>query len=242
MLVEFHLLGQEKKLNLHCLVCIFVGSRMGVKGKKAMAKRLKKGSSQLSAASVKNESADFLPLEGGPGRKLPKSENLECTATVLYIGRIPHGFYENEMEAFFRQFGTIKRLRIARNKKTGKSKHFGFMEFESPEVAKIVAECMHNYLMFEHMLQVHLIPPERVHPKLWKGVNRRYKPLDWVQMERKRHNKERTLEEHKKLVEGILKRDKRRRKKIEAAGIEYECPEIVGANQPAAKKIRFEEE
>lgn len=242
MLVGFHLLGQEKKLNLHCLVCIFVGRRMGVKGKEAMAKRLKKGSSQLSAASVKNESADFLPLEGGPGRKLPKSENPECTATVLYIGRIPHGFYENEMEAFFRQFGTIKRLRIARNKKTGKSKHFGFMEFESPEVAKIVAECMHNYLMFEHMLQVHLIPPERVHPKLWKGVNRRYKPLDWVQMERKRHNKERTLEEHKKLVEGILKRDKRRRKKIEAAGIEYECPEIVGANQPAAKKIRFEEE
>jgi len=242
VLVEFHLLGQEKKLNLHCLVCIFVGSRMGVKGKKAMAKRLKKGSSQLSAASVKNESADFLPLAGGPGRKLPKSENPECTATVLYIGRIPHGFYENEMEAFFRQFGTIKRLRLARNKKTGKSKHFGFMEFESPEVAKIVAECMHNYLMFEHMLQVHLIPPERVHPKLWKGVNRRYKPLDWVQMERKRHNKERTLEEHKKLVEGILKRDKRRRKMIEAAGIEYECPEIVGANQPAAKKIRFEEE
>lgn len=34
---------------------------MGVKGKKAMVKRLKKGSSQLSAAkSAKNESADFL--------------------------------------------------------------------------------------------------------------------------------------------------------------------------------------
>ncbi|KAF7146887.1 hypothetical protein RHSIM_Rhsim03G0106100 [Rhododendron simsii] len=216
---------------------------MGVKGKKAMVKRLKKGSSQLSAEkSGKNESADFLPLEGGPGRKLPKSEIQESSATVLYIGRIPHGFYENEMEAFFRQFGTIKRLRIARNKKTGKSKHFGFMEFESPEVAKIVAECMHNYLMFEHMLQVHLIPPERVHPKLWKGANRRKEPLDWVQMERKQHNKERTLEEHKKLVEGILKRDKRRRKKIEAAGIDYECPEIVGGDQPAAKKIRFEEE
>ncbi|KAI8563495.1 hypothetical protein RHMOL_Rhmol03G0114900 [Rhododendron molle] len=196
---------------------------MGVKGKKAMVKRLKKGSSQLSAEKVgKNESADFLPLEGGPGRKLPKSEIQESNATVLYIGRIPHGFYENEME--------------------GKSKHFGFMEFESPEVAKIVAECMHNYLMFEHMLQVHLIPPERVHPKLWKVANRRYEPLDWVQMERKRHNKERTLEEHKKLVEGILKRDKRRRKKIEAAGIDYECPEIVGGDQPAAKKIRFEEE
>jgi len=38
---------------------------------------------------------------------------------------------------------------------------------------------------------------------------------------------ERTLQEHKKLVEKILKRDLNRQKKIEAAGIEYECPEIV---------------
>ncbi|KAI8014914.1 UDP-N-acetylglucosamine--dolichyl-phosphate N-acetylglucosaminephosphotransferase [Camellia lanceoleosa] len=37
---------------------------------------------------------------------------------------------------------------------------------------------------------------------------------------------ERTLEEHKKLVEEILKRDQKKRKKIEAAGIDYECPEI----------------
>ncbi|CAL5322240.1 unnamed protein product [Camellia sinensis] len=209
---------------------------MGAKAKKAMMKKLKKGSSQ------KDESADFLPLEGGPGHKLPKSETTENKATVLYIGRIPHGFYENEMEGFFKQFGTIKKLRLAKNKKTGKSKHFGFIEFESPEVAKIVSECMHNYLMFEHMLQVHLIPPERVHPKLWKGPSRWHKPVDWVQIERKRHNKERTLEEHKKLVGEILKRDQKKRKKIEAAGIDYECPEIVGSNQPASKKIRFEED
>ncbi|KAL6989765.1 hypothetical protein U1Q18_015516 [Sarracenia purpurea var. burkii] len=215
---------------------------MGVMAKKAMKKKLKKGSSELSAASGKNESADFLPLEGGPGQKVRKSETRENTATVLYIGRIPHGFYENEMEGFFKQFGTIKRLRLARNKKTGKSKHFGFIEFESPEVAKVVAECMHNYLLFEHMLQVHLIPPERVHPKLWKGVNRRYKPLDWVQIERKRHNKERTFEEHKKLVEAVIRRDQKRRKRIAAAGIEYECPEIVGSDQPLPKKIRLDEE
>ncbi len=215
---------------------------MGMKAKKAMMKKLKKDSSQLSASARKDEAADFLPLEGGPGRQLPVSEKTESKATVLYIGRIPHGFYENEMEGFFKQFGAIKRLRIARNKKTGKSKHFGFIEFASPEVAKIVAETMHNYLLFEHLLQVQLIPPERVHPKLWKGVNRWYKPLDWVQIERKRHNKERTIEEHKKLVEGILKRDQKRRKKIEAAGIDYECPEVVGINQPAPKKIRFDED
>ncbi|XP_059632281.1 uncharacterized RNA-binding protein C1827.05c [Cornus florida] len=214
---------------------------MGSKAKKAIQKKLKKNSSKMLASSRKDEAADFLPLEGGPGHKLPESNTHGNTATVLYIGRIPHGFFENEMEGFFKQFGAIKRLRLARNRKTGKSKHFGFIEFESPEVAKIVADCMHNYLLFEHLLQVYLIPPDRVHPKLWKGVNRWYKPLDWVRIERKQHDKERTLEGHKKLVKGIMKRDQKRRKKIEDAGIDYECPEIVG-NQPAPKKIRFDED
>nr|XP_009757042.1 PREDICTED: uncharacterized protein LOC104209968 [Nicotiana sylvestris] len=76
----------------------------------------------------------------------------------------------------------------------------------------------------------------------WKGVNRWCKPLDWVKIEKKRQDKERMLDEHKKLVEGILKCDKKRRKRIEAAGIDYECPEIVGSIQAASKKIRFDAE
>lgn len=30
-----------------------------------------------------------------------------------------------------------------------------------------MADCMHNYLLYEHLLQVHLVPPERVMPKLY---------------------------------------------------------------------------
>ncbi|XP_009353769.2 uncharacterized RNA-binding protein C1827.05c [Pyrus x bretschneideri] len=219
---------------------------MGAKAKKAMKKQLSKASAQLSASSHKNKeaaatastAADFLPLEGGPARKLPEEKPKEDIATVLYIGRIPHGFYEKEMEGFFGQFGSIKRLRIARNKKTGKSKHFGFIEFEDPEVAKVVADTMHNYLLFEHVLQVHLIPPQKVHPKLWKGFNYRVRPVNWVHIERKRHDKERTVEELKKLMEKIMKRDLKRQKKIEAAGIDYKCPEIVGGSEEPAPKKR----
>ncbi|KAM3733038.1 hypothetical protein ACB098_11G104800 [Castanea mollissima] len=214
---------------------------MGVKAKKTMKKRLKKASHQHSLSLRKDQAPDFLPLEGGPGRKIPEQkpvEPIEDKATVLYLGRIPHGFYEKEMEGFFSQFGKIKRLRIARNKKTGKSKHFGFIEFESPEVAKIVADCMHNQLLFEHLLQVHLIPTEHVHPKLWRGFNYRYKPVNWVQLERDRQDKEKSLKEHKKFLEKIRMRDLKRQKKIAAAGIDYECPEFVGGDQPAAKKIK----
>ncbi|CAA2938957.1 uncharacterized RNA-binding [Olea europaea subsp. europaea] len=95
---------------------------------------------------------------------------------------------------------------------------------------------MHNYLLLEHLLQVLLVPPECVHPKLWKGMMYRYKSLDWVKIERIHHDKERTLEKHKKLVERIMKTDQRRQKRIQASGIDYDCPEIIG-NQPNSKKI-----
>ncbi|GLT32022.1 hypothetical protein SLA2020_067170 [Shorea laevis] len=207
---------------------------MGIKAKKALKKKLEKASAYLLVCLLQ-------PLKGGLAHKLPVEKPLESKATVLYVGHIPHGFYENEMQAYFQQFGTIKRLRIGRNKKTGKSKHFDFLEFEDPQVAEVVPDCMHNYLLFEQLLQVHLVPPEQVRSKLWKGFNYRYKPVEWVQLERNRQNKERTLEEHKKLVERILKQDKKRQKRIEAAGIDYECPEILGSIQPAPKKIKFDE-
>ncbi|KAE8706472.1 putative lysyl-tRNA synthetase [Hibiscus syriacus] len=179
---------------------------MGANARKASRKALKKASAHFPNSDSKPASADFLPLEGDQLLELPETKPQQNKATVLYIGRIPHGFYEKEMEAYFKQFGAIKRLRIARNKKTGKSKHFGFIEFENPQVAEVVAD--------------------------W----------DYVQIERQRHNKVRTLEEHKKLVEKILKQVVRRRKRIEAAGIDYECPEIVGSVQPAPKKIKFDED
>jgi len=190
----------------------------------------------------------MIPLEGVSTRKMNKSKKPSSSSTpsdkstVLYIGRIPHGFYEDEMRGFFEQFGAVKNLKVCRSRKTGKSKHYGFIEFEYPEVAKIVADSMHNYLMFENILQVHPIPPERVHRKLWKGVNQRQRtPVDFVKIAMMKHNKDRTLEEQQKLLKTILKRDRKRKSKIAAAGIDYECPQIEGADQPVSKKIRFDD-
>ncbi|KAL9278433.1 putative RNA recognition motif domain, nucleotide-binding alpha-beta plait domain superfamily [Arabidopsis thaliana] len=221
---------------------------MGAKAKKALKKNMKKvaasaASSQLPLPQNPKPSADFLPLEGGPARKAPvTTPPLQNKATVLYIGRIPHGFYETEIEAFFSQFGTVKRVRVARNKKTGKSKHFGFIQFEDPEVAEIAAGAMNDYLLMEHMLKVHVIEPENVKPNLWRGFKCNFKPVDSVQIERRQLNKERTLEEHRKMLQKIVKKDQKRRKRIEAAGIEYECPELVGNTQPVPKRIKFSEE
>lgn len=79
------------------------------------------------------------------------------------------------MKKYFGQFGKVTNLRLSRNKKTGASKHYAFVEFQSQEVADIVARTMNNYLLFGHILKVHLIPNDQVHPDLFKDSNQRFK-------------------------------------------------------------------
>lgn len=57
------------------------------------------------------------------------------------------------MKEYFKQFGVVTRIRIARSKKTGVSKGYAFIEFKEPEVAKIVSETMNNYLMDKRLLK-----------------------------------------------------------------------------------------
>lgn len=101
---------------------------------------------------------------------------------VVYLGRIPHGFYEHELRAYFGQFGDITKLRVVRNKKTGASRHRAFIEFAEAEVADIAARTMDKYLLFGHILTAKVVPPEQVHPDLFKGANRRFKVVPWNKM------------------------------------------------------------
>ena len=143
---------------------------------------------------------------------------------VLYIGHVPHGFYEDQMRAYFGQFGDVTRLRLSRNKKTGRSKHYAYVEFKHPEVAAIVAESMDNYLLFESVLKVRLLSPEECHPELWKGANRKFKTVPWRRRAADAHDRERTEEEMKRRDAGLLAGERRRRRAIEAAGIDYDFP------------------
>lgn len=160
-------------------------------------------------------------------------------SNVVYVGRIPHGFYEKEMKDFFKQFGTITKIRISRNKQTGKSKHYGFIQFEVQEVAAIVAESMNNYLLMESMLQVKLMPLDKLHPKMWVGANRQFKVLNFQEMQRNVHNKVRTPAEQKKQVKGLVKKDKRRRAKLKAAGIDFNFPDIRDSVSTKPKKVKL---
>lgn len=92
---------------------------------------------------------------------------------VVYLGHIPEGFAEPQMKVFFAQFGTVTRYRMARSRRNGHPKGYGFIEFEDESVAKIVADTMNKYLLFEKQLVCHVVPPEKQHRGLFRGAKRK---------------------------------------------------------------------
>ena len=155
---------------------------------------------------------------------------------ILYIGRIPHGFYEEEMTSYFTQFGTILNLRMSRSKKTGRSRHYAFIEFADREVAEIVAQTMHNYLIASHLLQVILLTPEEVQKKggadLFKGADKKFKAVPWAQIAKDRVESAKTKEQWQEVEKREKKRRSTQNKRIKEAGIDYEY------KTPAQKKLK----
>ncbi|KAG5323325.1 MK67I protein, partial [Acromyrmex heyeri] len=90
---------------------------------------------------------------------------------IVYIGHIPHGFYEEQMKDYFKQFGNVTRVRVARSKRTGKSRGYGYVEFLHSQVAKIAADTMNNYLMCGRLLKATYISPEKQHSRFFLGTN-----------------------------------------------------------------------
>jgi len=102
-----------------------------------------------------------------------------------------------------------------------------------------VAEAMHNYLLFESMLQVKLVPFDKINPKMWIGANKPFRTINWQKLERDRHNRVKTPKEQSRHLALLVKKDQKRRKKLQAAGIDYDYPELKAIIPPTSKKITF---
>lgn len=142
------------------------------------------------------------------------------------------------MRAYFSQFGPINRLRLSRNRKTGKSKHYAFLEFESAAVAKIVASTMNNYLLFGHILKCQYAPPEQLHADLWKGANKRFKAVPWNKIEGRKLGMAMGREGWEKRVETEKKRREEKSEAMKELGYEFEGNELKGVDEVPVREGR----
>ncbi|XP_053522525.1 MKI67 FHA domain-interacting nucleolar phosphoprotein isoform X2 [Artibeus jamaicensis] len=157
--------------------------------------------------------------------KQQKQEKEKLTPGVIYVGHLPPALYETQIRAYFSQFGTVTRFRLSRSKKTGNSKGYAFVEFESEDVAKIVAETMNNYLFGERLLKCHFMPPEKVHEELFREWHIPFKKPSYPAV--KRYNQNRTLLQKLRMEERFKKKEKLLRKKLAKKGIDYNFPSLV---------------
>uniref|UniRef100_A0A672K827 MKI67 FHA domain-interacting nucleolar phosphoprotein-like n=1 Tax=Sinocyclocheilus grahami TaxID=75366 RepID=A0A672K827_SINGR len=137
----------------------------------------------------------------------------------------PRGLFEPQLKSYFGQFGKVTRTRVSRSKKTGRSKGYGFVEFECDEVAKIVAETMNNYLIGERLIKCQVVPPEKVHEKLFVGSRLGFKKPKQPAVAR--YNKQHAEDDLKKVGTKLLSKESKLRKRLAAKGIDYDFPGFV---------------
>lgn len=142
-------------------------------------------------------------------KPLKKQETSESEYSgIIFVSRLPHGFQERELSKYFSQFGDLKDARLARNKKSGNSRHYGFVEFANKDDAKVAKETMNNYLLMGHLIQVRLLPKGSKVEKLY-----RYKQRVFQETPVKRSAED--------LKERARKKHDQRVKKLKKAGIEF---------------------
>lgn len=168
-----------------------------------------------------------------------------CHANSQWPIGLPHGFYEHELRGYFSQFGTISKLRLSRNKHTGASKHFAFIEFTEESTAEIVSKTMDKYLLFGHILTCKVVPKSQVHDSLWKGSNKRFKKIPWNKMAGAELKKPRTESGWNTKIEREDLRRITRSKKLKAIGYDFDAAKlksVEGAQSGDAMAIEEPEE
>ncbi|KAJ9494830.1 nucleolar protein [Exophiala xenobiotica] len=175
-------------------------------------------------------------------KKIKKAANQNDEPGTVYVGRIPHGFYELQMKEYFSQFGDISRLRLSRNKRTGASKHFAFIEFKSNEVAKIVASSMDNYLLFGHILKCKYAEPGSLHPDVWKGADKKFRKIPHEKLEREKLAAPKTEEQWQKKVDKEQRRRDQKAKKLQAIGLEMPVSTLTNPAKALQERLANQEE
>lgn len=165
--------------------------------------------------------------------ELPTTERELTEPGVMYLGHIPHGFYEKEMHGYFSQYGEVTRIRLSRSKKTARSRGFAFIEFADKDVAMAAAKSMDGYLMHGQSLVVKMVDPEKVHPDTFKGANRPFRKIPFAAMERRaliqRSRDPLKLAERSR---GVRKNLNNKKQRLANMKIRYDFPQISPSTEP----------
>eukprot|EP01065_Artemidia_motanka_P003375 TRINITY_DN1161_c6_g9_i1.p1 TRINITY_DN1161_c6_g9~~TRINITY_DN1161_c6_g9_i1.p1 ORF type:complete len:282 (+),score=104.35 TRINITY_DN1161_c6_g9_i1:52-897(+) len=206
---------------------------------KASAAKREKQAAKKAQDAAKDDEAETLDEE--QGLATPDKEELKVRRAsahkekkggghsdkrsgVIYVGHIPHGFYEQQLKYYFSQYGEVARCRLSRSKKTGKSKGYAFIQFRDPSVAEHTATELHGTFLTGKVLVVKALEPEQVHPEVWKGMGQKLRKLDEnirINGPMLHHQKPSGKPLHEQLLT-LMQHEFAHNKKLKEAGIDYQ--------------------
>lgn len=186
--------------------------------------------SSSEKGKLKQKQQNIIKMNSGhtikKAAKQEKQKQQKEKRGIIYVGRLPDGFQEHELTKYFSQFGDITRLRLSRNRKTGKSKHYAFIEFKDHQVAETAAETMNNYLLYGHLLRTHVISPSQAHEALFEGSLNSYKVVPWRKLAQRENDLPKSPEKLRRLSKSHSKRKILKQSKLKDAGIDFDLSQL----------------
>ncbi len=77
----------------------------------------------------------------------------------IYIGNLAWKAKRQDLKDLFEHFGPVEKAFIVRDKRTRKSKGYGFVKMEDPEAAEVAINALNNTLFLERELIVNEAKP-----------------------------------------------------------------------------------
>jgi len=99
----------------------------------------------------------------GRGGALDTSDTLDYINEQIYVGNLPYRVDETDLRGYFSRFGGIQAIKIIRNFKTGRSKGYAFVTYQSAKhAAKALAA--HGRELDGRSLVVRIAKPRQEQP------------------------------------------------------------------------------
>ncbi len=78
----------------------------------------------------------------------------------IYVGNLAWKATEQDLETLFAYFGDVKKAVVIKEKKTGRSKGFGFVELEDEQQGRVAIDKLNNTVFMERTLVVNEARPK----------------------------------------------------------------------------------
>jgi nucleolar protein 15 len=189
---------------------------------KSVQNKAKSKKRTLESATEETVSKVVEPVVATIAQKKPRKNNkgdqsiIDSKSCVVYLGHIAHGFYETELRAFFQQFGKVRRLKLFRSQKTGGAKGYAFIQFDSNDVAEVVASSLDGYFLAERQLTCHVVPVNKIHDGMF--LPPKQKP-ETVEGQESKAETEQVVTEN--TVSRRTRRQQAKQEKLVELGIDY---------------------